>query len=88
MNEMLNYIFGSMRASEKTIKTINKTLKHQRRFNSGMIFAVAGTAACISAVKSRVEKLNDKIKKLEKRIDELAVPEEAIEKEFNGTKGE
>lgn len=86
MDEMLGYIFGSMKSSEKNIKAINKTLKTQRRFNGGMIFALVGTAVCISTVRDRVKEQNEKIKKLEKRIDELSASNETKEREF--TKGE
>ena len=76
MNEMLNYIFCNMKASEKGIKVINRTLRSQRRFNAGMIFTVVGMTVCISAVKNHIDEQNAKIKKLEKRIDELCSIEE------------
>lgn len=80
MNEMFNYIFSNMKASEKNIKAITKTLKRQRRFNSGLIFVVTGTAITISVMSNHIKEQNDKIKKLEKRIDEMTISDE--EKEF------
>ena len=86
MNEMLNYIFSNMKASEKNIKVIDRTLRSQRRFNAGMIFTVVGLTVCISAVKSHIDEQNEKIKKLEKRIDSLCDLDEPTES--NNARGE
>ena len=71
MNEMLNYIFSSLRDSEKTIGVIQKTLRRQIRFDRKVtFFALAMTAYVVISEIDRREQ-SEKIAKLEKDVKRL-----------------
>lgn len=71
MNEVINYIFGSLRTSEVVMHNIAKELRQQRRFNRN-IAVIAGMAVYF-AVNAEMERRRqaEKIKNLEREIKEL-----------------
>lgn len=71
MGEMMNYIFGSMKSSEIAIKNISRSLANQRVFNKSLkIFAVGVTVNLVISAIDRREQA-EKIRKMEKEIEEL-----------------
>ncbi len=71
MDEMIRYIFGSLRCSETAISVFGKALKHQKSFNRGtVIFAVAASAhmliqnMAIRSMQNKIESLKSEIKEL------------------------
>lgn len=71
MAEMVNYIFGSLQASEGAVKIIKKTLQRQARFNKTVAaFAIVATAYAITMELCVLEQ-DKKIEKLSKEIKEL-----------------
>lgn len=68
MGEMLGYIFGGLKYSEKELKKINRILKNQRGLNNHfLIFTLATTVYLVIQ--------DSKIKELTKEIRELKHPE-------------
>jgi len=71
MDEMINYIFGSLKRSESELRHLRKTLKNQmninRRFSA---FALAATGYVILLEISSREQ-NKKIEKLSAELKEL-----------------
>ena len=71
MNEMMNYIFGSMSRSESAIKNMNKALHNQAKFNKKVaIFALVMTAYTVLSEIDRREQEKE-IKRLSNEIKEL-----------------
>lgn len=71
MDEMIRYIFGSLRSSEKALEIVAKTLRKQRSFNKSVtVFTVAATTA-ILIQEHEIRYLNDQIKALKKEMKEL-----------------
>ena len=71
MNEMMNYIFSSLRNSEKAVTVVQKTLRKQARFNKNMaIYALAMTMCAIWLEMNRQEQ-NERIERLEKEVKKL-----------------
>lgn len=71
MYEVFDYIFGTLKSSEITMRNIQKTLRYQRSFNHNVaVMACAMTVYVITNEFSRQEQ-NRKIKKLENEIEEL-----------------
>lgn len=71
MNEIMNYIFGSLRDSEKALVAIQRQLKSQARVNKSIeFFAIVMLLNIV--VNTKVEKEQTKrIRKLEETIEEL-----------------
>lgn len=71
MNEIMNYIFGSLRDSEKALVAIQRQLKSQARVNKSIeFFAIVMLLNIV--VSTKVEKEQTKrIQKLEETIEEL-----------------
>lgn len=71
MNEIMNYIFGSLRDSEKALVAIQRQLKSQARVNKSIeFFAIIMLLNIV--VSTKVEKEQTKrIRKLEETIEEL-----------------
>lgn len=68
MDELMNYIFGSLRRSEKII---TKSLREQKSFNHSVkLFAVIITINTI-ALKFENSKMSNEIKNLKTEIDNL-----------------
>ena len=75
MDEMITYIFSSLRISEKRLDTVSKILRRQKRFNNkAMIFAIF---ASVNMIVMRAEqKAQAKlISQLEEEIDKLKCSE-------------
>lgn len=71
MNEMIHYIFGTLKNSEATLRAITKTLRKQRSFNRNLrIWAVIATASVaiheleIRNIRGEIENLKTEIKEL------------------------
>lgn len=71
MDEMLNYIFSSMRSSEKMLRGVRKVLVEQRSFNRNVILYAVITTAYILANESKRLEQDKKIAKLSKEVEEL-----------------
>lgn len=71
MNEMLNYIFGSMNASERAIKRINKTLQSQNSINARTTLLFISMACSILAMSAQIKEQREEIKKLSDEVKEL-----------------
>ena len=60
MNEMLNYVFNSMKTSERALAKLEKTLRKQARSNRRLkLIAITGVAYAIWAESVRREHLRD-----------------------------
>lgn len=71
MDEMIRYIFGSLRCSETAMRVFAKTLKRQKSFNrSTVIFAIAVSAHLI-AQNMEIRSMQDEIENLKTEIKEL-----------------
>lgn len=71
MNEMIGYIFGSIRASEVNIYKIKEALKYQRKVNRSVVFFAATATLCLYLHSKNAKLQRKKIKELEKEIDFL-----------------
>lgn len=71
MDEMMNYIFGSIRTSEVAVKNISKALTKQTKINKSFrLFAICVTVNLVISEIERREQ-SEKIRKMEKEIEEL-----------------
>lgn len=71
MDEMLNYIFNSMKTSERTLAKLEKTVCKQARSNRRLkLIAVTGIAYTIWAETIRREQ-EEEIKRLSSKVEEL-----------------
>lgn len=71
MDEMIGYIFGSLKSSEDAVKRINKTLCHQAKINqTRTLFTFAVTVYIVAAELHNYER-NKKIEELSNEIKEL-----------------
>ena len=71
MVEMLSYIFGSLKASEKSIKDIKTTLRKQARINRTVAAFALFVAAYVIALEIHTYEQNKKIQNLDNEIKEL-----------------
>lgn len=80
MNEMIGYIFGSMRASEVNIHKIKETLKRQQKFNRSVVLFSATVTLGLYLYNHNLKIQRKKIQELEKEIaglkEKLEVPVE------------
>lgn len=71
MDEMIRYIFGSLRCSETVMRAITKTLSKQKSFNRTMsLFAVVTTAHLV-VQNMEIAALRDELRDLKKEVKEL-----------------
>lgn len=71
MDEIIRYIFGSLRYSETALRVMSKTLKKQRSFNRSVAwFAIIVTAENIVR-EMQIRNMYSKIEALQKEIKEL-----------------
>ena len=71
MNEILSYLFCSMRRTETVLAAMEKTLKKQRRFNrQAGLFALAGAAYVLWSEQERW-KQKEEIRELSEMVHEL-----------------
>lgn len=71
MNEMLNYIFGSLNASERAVKGINRTLQSQNSINARTTLCLFISTACILAMSAQIKEQSKEIEKLSDEVEEL-----------------
>ncbi len=74
MNEMLNYVFNSMKTSERALAKLEKTLRKQARANRRLkLIAITGVAYAIWAESVRreqqvqIERLSDEVEELKRK---------------------
>ena len=74
MNEMLNYVFNSMKTSERALAKLEKTLRKQARSNRRpKLIAITGVAYAIWAESVRreqqvqIERLSDEVEELKRK---------------------
>lgn len=74
MNEMLNYVFNSMKTSERALAKLEKTLRKQARSNRRLkLIAITGVAYAIWAEsvrreqQVRIERLSDEVEELKRK---------------------
>lgn len=71
MDEMIRYIFGSLRCSETAIRMMSKTLQKQKSFNRSVaIFSMIATAHIILQG-LEIRNMHQKIDTLKNEIKEL-----------------
>lgn len=71
MDEMIRYIFGSLRCSETTMRAITKTLCKQKSFNRTMSLFAVVTTAHIVIQNMEITALRDELRDLKKEVKEL-----------------
>ena len=71
MVEMLSYIFGSLKESENSIKTIKTTLRNQARINRTVAAFALVVAAYAIVLEVHTYEQNKKIQNLDNEIKEL-----------------
>lgn len=71
MDEMIGYIFGSIKVTDASIKNINKTLKAQRGFNMRLTGISLAAGACIWIMSQQIKMQNERIDTLKNEIEEL-----------------
>ena len=71
MVEMFSYIFGSLKASENSIKTIKTTLRNQVKFNRTVATFALVLAAYAITLEVNIYEQNKKIQNLDNEIKEL-----------------
>jgi len=71
MMEMISYIFGSLKASENSIKNIKTILGNQARINRTFAAFAFVVAAYAIALKIHTYEQNKKIQNLDNEIKEL-----------------
>lgn len=75
MGEMLTYIFGSLRSSEKRLNAVTRAVSKQRSFNKKLTIFATLTTAKLVVMKIEQKDQALRIRKLEKEIEELKRPE-------------
>lgn len=71
MVEMISYIFGSLKASENSIKNIKTTLRNQARINRTVAAFALVVAAYAITLEVHTYEQNKKIQNLDNEIKEL-----------------
>ncbi len=71
MMEMISYIFGSLKASENSIKNIKTTLRNQARINRTVAAFALVVAAYAITLEVHTYEQNKKIQNLDNEIKEL-----------------
>ncbi len=71
MDEMISYIFSTMKSSEKMLRGIQKVLLNQKTFNRNMTIYAVITTGYIFANELKCLEQDKKIAKLSKEIEEL-----------------
>lgn len=71
MNEVMNYIFGSMKNTEVALRSVGKTLNEQAKINKSIVIFSVVTAAAIHQLQKKVARLDDEVKRLSNEIEEM-----------------
>lgn len=71
MDEMIRYIFGSLRCSENAMRVFAKTLRKQKSINRTMSFFAVVATANIVIQGMEITALRDELQNLKKEIKEL-----------------
>ena len=71
MDEMIRYIFGSLRCSETAVRAIAKTIRKQRSFNNSVAFFAIIAGISMAVHEHEIRYLNGQIETLKKEMKEL-----------------
>lgn len=71
MDEMIRYIFGSLRCSETTMRVFAKTLRKQRSFNRGTVMVATVMTVHMLIQDLEIRSMRDEIGNLKNKIKEL-----------------
>ncbi len=71
MDEMIRYIFGSLRDSETTLHVISKSLKKQNSFNRSVTLFSMSVCVYLIVQELEIRNMHRELKALQKEIKEL-----------------
>ena len=71
MNEMVNYIFGTLANTDARLKNVYKNLRLQRAFNTRVVLFAVGMTANMIFTNRILKSYNEEIKKLNDEIEKL-----------------
>lgn len=71
MDEMIRYIFGSLRNSDSALRVISKTLKKQNSFNRNITFLSIITVLHVVMHEMEIRNMQRELVALQKEIKEL-----------------
>lgn len=71
MDEMIRYIFGSLRNSDSALRVISKTLKKQNSFNRNITFLSIITVLHVVMHEMEIRNMRRELVALQKEIKEL-----------------
>ena len=71
MDEMIRYIFGSLRNSDSALRVISKTLKKQNSFNRNITFLSILTVLHVVMHEMKIRNMQRELVALQKEIKEL-----------------
>lgn len=71
MDEMIRYIFGSLRNSDSALRVISKTLKKQNSFNRNITFLSILTVLHVVMHEMEIRNMQRELVDLQKEIKEL-----------------
>ena len=71
MDEMIRYIFGSLRNSDSALRVISKTLKKQNSFNRNSTFLSILTVLHVVMHEMEIRNMQRELVALQKEIKEL-----------------
>ena len=70
MDEMIRYIFGSLRCSENTMRVFGKTLHKQKSINRAMCFFAVAVTANVIVREMKFAAIRDEFQNLKKELNE------------------
>lgn len=71
MDEMIRYIFGSLRCSETAMRVFDKTLRKQRSFNRSTVMVATVMTVNMLVQDLEIRSMRDEIGNLKNEIKEL-----------------
>lgn len=71
MDEMIRYIFGSLRCSETAMRVFAKTLRKQRSFNRNTVMVATVMTVHLLIQDLEIRSMRDEIEDLKNEIKEL-----------------
>lgn len=71
MNEMISYIFTSLKCSEIALNNLRKVVRRQNNINASFAFFVITTTLSIGAMNGELRSQSKQIAKLTEEIEEL-----------------